>query len=170
MIGDNFTMAINISAKQFHNQDINKLIKTILGFHSVESKYLEVEITESTLVDKEEETIVILENLRAQGIRVALDDFGTGYSSLSYLKKFPIDMLKIDKSFVDDIPFGKSDMEIAITIINLGHTFGFRVLAEGVEKEEQLEFLKNQGCDAFQGYLRSKPIPANEFELLLTNN
>ncbi|MDY0320088.1 MAG: EAL domain-containing protein [Arcobacteraceae bacterium] len=170
LIGDNFTMAINISAKQFHNQDINKLIKTILGFHSVESKYLEVEITESTLVDKEEETIVILENLRAQGIRVALDDFGTGYSSLSYLKKFPIDMLKIDKSFVDDIPFGKSDMEIAITIINLGHTFGFRVLAEGVEKEEQLEFLKNQGCDAFQGYLRSKPIPANEFELLLTNN
>ncbi|MEJ5168326.1 MAG: EAL domain-containing protein [Arcobacteraceae bacterium] len=169
-ISADFTMAINISAKQFHNQDINKLIKTILGFHSVEAKYLEVEITESTLVDKEEETIVILENLRAQGIRVALDDFGTGYSSLSYLKKFPIDMLKIDKSFVDDIPFGKSDMEIAITIINLGHTFGFRVLAEGVEKEDQLEFLKNQGCDAFQGYLRSKPIPANEFELLLTNN
>lgn len=170
LISDDFTMAINISAKQFHNQDINKLIKTILGFHSIDAKYLEVEITESTLVDKEEETIVILENLRAQGIRVALDDFGTGYSSLSYLKKFPIDMLKIDKSFVDDIPVVKSDMEIAITIINLGHTFGFRVLAEGVEKEEQLEFLKNQGCDAFQGYLRSKPIPANEFELLLTNN
>ncbi|MCK9337465.1 MAG: EAL domain-containing protein [Arcobacteraceae bacterium] len=165
-----FTMAVNLSVKQFHHSDINKMIKTILSFHNVNPKYLEIEITESALVDKEEETIGILENLRAQGVRVALDDFGTGYSSLSYLKKFPLDMIKIDKSFVDDIPHEKSDKEIAITIINIGHTFGFRVLAEGVENEEQLEFLKSQGCDVFQGYLRSKPLPADEIELLLINN
>jgi diguanylate cyclase (GGDEF)-like protein/PAS domain S-box-containing protein len=165
-----FTMAVNLSVKQFHHSDINKMIKTILSFHNVDPKYLEIEITESALVDKEEETIGILENLRAQGVRVALDDFGTGYSSLSYLKKFPLDMIKIDKSFVNDIPHEKSDKEIAITIINIGHTFGFRVLAEGVENEEQLEFLKSQGCDVFQGYLRSKPLPAYDIELLLINN
>ncbi|QOG11486.1 EAL domain-containing protein [Arcobacter sp. FWKO B] len=165
-----FTMAVNISAKQFYNSDINKFISTTLRLHKLDAGYLEIELTESALVEKEEETIGILDCLRAQGVRIALDDFGTGYSSLSYLKKFPLDMIKIDKSFVDDIPHEKSDMEIATTIISIGHTFGFRVLAEGVETQEQLDFLKSQGCDVYQGYFKSKPIPANEFELLLTNN
>lgn len=170
MIGESFTMAINISVKQFHNQNINNIIKTILAFHSLEARYIELEITESALVDKENETIELLETFRQQGIKIALDDFGTGYSSLSYLKKFPIDMLKIDRSFIKDIPHEKSDMQIANTIISLGHNLGFRVLAEGVETNEQLEFLSSLGCDAFQGYLKSKPLPASEFELLLTNN
>ena len=97
------------------------------------------------------------------GVRLALDDFGTGYSSLAYLKRFPLDVLKIDKSFVDDIPHLRDDMEIAATIVAMGHTLRFKVLAEGVETEEQLAFLVSQGCDYYQGYLKSPPVPAEDF-------
>jgi EAL domain-containing protein (putative c-di-GMP-specific phosphodiesterase class I) len=109
----------------------------------------------------------ILNSLRAQGIRLAIDDFGTGYSSLAYLKRFPLDVLKIDKSFIDDIPFHQDDMEIAATIIAMGHILGFKVLAEGVETMAQLAFLQEQGCDMYQGYIKSKPVPAEVFVELL---
>jgi EAL domain-containing protein (putative c-di-GMP-specific phosphodiesterase class I) len=105
--------------------------------------------------------------LRALDIRLAIDDFGTGYSSLAYLKRFPLDILKIDKSFVDDIPFHQDDMEIAATIIAMGHSLGFKVLAEGVETAEQLDFLQAKGCDLYQGYFTSPPVPAEEFETML---
>jgi len=109
----------------------------------------------------------ILNSLREQGIRLAIDDFGTGYSSLAYLKHFPLDVLKIDKSFIDDIPFQKDDMEIAATIIAMGKILGFKVLAEGVETQEQLTFLQEKGCDSYQGYIRSKPVPEYELTELL---
>ena len=130
---------------------------------------LELEITESGLMENQDNATDILNNLRAQGIRLAIDDFGTGYSSLAYLKHFPLDVLKIDKSFIDDIPFHKDDMEIAATIVAMGHTLGFKVLAEGVETPEQLAFLQEKGCDMYQGYIKSRPIPAEEFvELILS--
>jgi len=113
--------------------------------------------------------VVILNNLRAQGIRLIIDDFGTGYSSLAYLKRFPVDVLKIDKSFIGDIPLLKDDMEITATIIAMGHTLGFKVLAEGVETPEQLAFLREKGCDSYQGNIKSKPVSAEAFTVLLGN-
>jgi EAL domain-containing protein (putative c-di-GMP-specific phosphodiesterase class I) len=104
------------------------------------------------------------------GVRLALDDFGTGYSSLAYLKRFPLDVLKIDKSFVDDIPDSQDDKEIAATIIAMAHTLRFKVLAEGVETKAQLAFLQEQGCDAYQGYWKSPPLPADEFTKLFLSN
>jgi EAL domain-containing protein (putative c-di-GMP-specific phosphodiesterase class I) len=105
--------------------------------------------------------------LRELGVHLAIDDFGTGYSSLTHLKHFPVDVLKIDKSFIDDIPHQKDDMEIAATIIAMGHTLGFKVLAEGVKTVEQLNFLREQGCDMYQGYLTSQPLDADSFVKLL---
>ena len=110
----------------------------------------------------------MLNQLRALGIRLAIDDFGTGYSSLAYLKHFPLNLLKIDKGFIENIPYDQSDVEITATIIAMARILGFKVLAEGVETIEQLAFLKEKGCDSYQGYLKSKPIPAEEFVELLT--
>jgi EAL domain-containing protein (putative c-di-GMP-specific phosphodiesterase class I) len=117
----------------------------------------------------QDNTMVILNNLRAQGVNFAIDHFGTGYSSLAYLKRFPFDLLKIDKSFIEHIPFDQHDMEIASAIIAMGHIFGFKVLAEGVETRELLIFLKEQGCDIYQGHIKSKPVSAQEFAELLRN-
>jgi len=118
-------------------------------------------------MDNQDNASAILKDLRKQGVRLAIDDFGTGYSSLAYLKHFPLDLLKIDKSFIDDIPHLQDDMEIAATIIAMGHILGFKVLAEGVETIAQLEFLQEKGCDTYQGYIKSKPVPAEEFAQLL---
>ena len=125
---------------------------------------MELELTESALMEQQEEAVEILQALRLQGIRIAIDDFGTGYSSLAYLKQFPLDVLKIDKRFVDDIPLERDDMEIAATIVAMGHTLRLTVLAEGVENQAQLDFLTEQGCDYYQGYLCSAPLPADAFE------
>jgi len=118
-------------------------------------------------MENEEKAVEVLNNLRAQGVRLAIDDFGTGYSSLAYLKRFPLDVLKIDKSFIDDIPSVQDDMEITATIVAMGHILGFKVLAEGVETLEQLAFLREKGCDTYQGYIKSKPLPAEDFAQLL---
>jgi len=131
------------------------------------AKYLELELTESGLMERQSDIIALLHNLRAQGVRLAIDDFGTGYSSLAYLKRFPLDVLKIDKSFIEDIPFHQDDMEIAATIIAMGHILGFKVIAEGVETPSQLAFLKDKGCDIYQGYLYSPSLPVEEFAALL---
>ena len=109
----------------------------------------------------------MLHTLRAKGIRLAIDDFGTGYSSLSYLKRFPIDVLKIDKSFIDDIPYEKDDMAIVIAIIEMGKALGYDVLAEGVEELAQMEFLQEKGCTMYQGYYKSQPLNAEQFLELL---
>ena len=115
----------------------------------------------------ENEAEILLGELRKFGIRIAMDDFGTGYSSLAYLKRLPLDVLKIDKRFVDDIPDKSDDMEIAAAIVAMAKTLGLSVLAEGVETQEQLDFLKRQGCDSYQGYLMHPPLPVEEFEAIL---
>ena len=161
------TLAVNLSPRQILRDDINALVNRVLAGTGFPASSLELELTESALMEHEEDTIAMLNRLRAIGVRLAIDDFGTGYSSLAYLKRFPLDVLKIDKSFVDDIPFKPDDMAIAATIISMGHTLGFKVLAEGVETTEQLDFLTEHSCDMYQGYLKNKPLPAGEFEQLL---
>ncbi|MFZ2162484.1 MAG: EAL domain-containing protein [Sideroxyarcus sp.] len=161
------TLAVNLSPHQFMRGSIVDVVSRVLAETGFPADRLELELTESALMQQEENAVKMLHLLRAQMIRLAIDDFGTGYSSLAYLKRFPLDILKIDKSFVDDIPFHQDDMEIAATIIAMGHSLGFKVLAEGVETVEQLAFLQMKGCDLYQGYLTSPPVPADEFETLL---
>ena len=161
------TLAVNLSPHQFLHGNIADLVSKVLTETGFPADRLELELTESALMQHEEDAVKMLHLLRALGIRLAIDDFGTGYSSLSYLKRFPLDILKIDKSFVDDIPFHEDDMEIASAIIAIGHTLGFKVLAEGVETTEQLFFLQEKGCDMYQGYITSPPVPAEDFERLV---
>jgi EAL domain-containing protein (putative c-di-GMP-specific phosphodiesterase class I) len=160
-------LAVNLSPHQFQRSDIVALVTEVLKQTQYPAQYLELELTESGLIDNQEKTRTALNNLRQLGIKLAIDDFGTGYSSLAYLKYFPINTLKIDKSFIDDIPYQQGDMAIAATIIAIGHILGFKVLAEGVETQQQLNFLREKGCDNYQGYIKSKPLPAAEFEQLL---
>jgi diguanylate cyclase (GGDEF)-like protein/PAS domain S-box-containing protein len=161
------SLAVNLSPQQFHHKDITATVAQALQESGFPAKHLELELTESILIKRESEAVAKMNELRGMGIRLAIDDFGTGYSSLSYLKRFPVDVLKIDRSFVEEIPEQKGDMEIANTVIAMGHTLGFKVLAEGVETEEQLEFLKLQGCDLYQGFFKSQALPAEEFAKLL---
>ncbi|WP_415882262.1 EAL domain-containing protein [Neptuniibacter sp. QD34_54] len=161
------TMAVNLSSVQLRHTDICQLVETVLEQTELPAQYLELEITESALMEREQEFIDLLHQLRKLGVKVAIDDFGTGYSSLAYLKKFPIDVLKIDKSFVEDIPQDKDDMVIAATIVAMGHSLGLKVLAEGVETQEQLRFLQNKACHYYQGYLSSRPVPYLQFEKLM---
>ncbi|MBU1657974.1 EAL domain-containing protein [bacterium] len=165
--GYRLTLAVNISAHQIRYQNIPQMVEKALKKSGFQPNRLELELTESALMQREEEVVEMLHLLRAKGIRLAIDDFGTGYSSLSYLKRFPIDILKIDKSFIDDIPYDTDDMAIVSAIIAMAHALGFQVLAEGTEREEQIEFLKEKGCTMYQGYFKSKPVPAAEFEKLL---
>jgi diguanylate cyclase (GGDEF)-like protein/PAS domain S-box-containing protein len=160
-------LAVNVSPHQFKHSDINTLVTVVLAETLYPAEWLELELTESGLMEHQGQAVELLYNLRTLGVRLAIDDFGTGYSSLAYLKRFPLDVLKIDKSFIDEIPHNKDDMEIAAAIVAIGRTLGFKVLAEGVETVEQLDFLQAQGCDLYQGYLKSRPLPAEDFAILL---
>lgn len=161
------TLAVNVSPTQFRRFDMRQLVQDVLTATSFPAEALELELTESALMEHQESVIATLNELRSTGIRLAIDDFGTGYSSLAYLKRFPLDVLKIDKKFVDDIPHSKDDVAITTAIIGIAHTLGFKVLAEGVESPHQLEFLLRQRCDQFQGYLFSPPVPAARFRQLV---
>jgi EAL domain-containing protein (putative c-di-GMP-specific phosphodiesterase class I) len=155
-------ISVNVSAVQFRRGGLVADVKRVLEETGLEGRYLELELTESLLMDKE---VVgdALAGLRALGVRITIDDFGTGYSSLGYLKRYPIDKLKIDRSFIDDLGTDADDRVIAIAIINLAKTLKLTALAEGVERQEQLDFLRAHGCDDFQGYLAGNPVPAEEF-------
>ena len=156
-------IAVNLSPRQFAAAELEEKIREILDESELPGHLLELEITESSLVGDPTEATRILERLKdSLQVRIALDDFGTGYSSMSYLKHFPIDRLKIDRAFVRDVPVGNSDVAICRTIISLGKNLGLEVLAEGVETEEQGEFLSTNGCDLLQGYLYGRPITAVE--------
>jgi diguanylate cyclase (GGDEF)-like protein/PAS domain S-box-containing protein len=161
------TLAVNLSPHQFLHSNIDEIVATVLAETGFPATHLELELTEGALMERETEAIQILNRLRVQGVRLAIDDFGTGYSSLAYLKLFPLNVLKIDKSFIDDIPHHRDDMEITATIIAMAHTLRLKVLAEGVETKAQLEFLQAQGCDLYQGYLTSPAVTAEAFEKLL---
>ncbi len=157
-------LAVNISARQFRQKTLVADITRILVETGVEPRCLVLEITESMLVENIEETIKTLHQLSALGLEISIDDFGTGYSSLSYLKRYPINTLKIDLSFVRDIATDPNDAAIIAAIIAMAHSLKMGVVAEGVETEEQLTFLTRQGCDRFQGYYFSKPLSAVEVE------
>jgi len=161
------TLAVNLSANQFASGDIVATVSAVLAQTGFPAARLELEITESVLMTRQDEALERLTRLRALGVRLAIDDFGTGYSSLAYLKRFPLDVLKIDKSFVDGLPHDQYDAGISRAVVAIGHSLGFKVLAEGVEKPEQLEFLCALGCNMYQGYLASRPVPAAAFAALL---
>ncbi|KAA0876568.1 bifunctional diguanylate cyclase/phosphodiesterase [Nitrincola tapanii] len=157
------TLAVNLSPYQVRHGKVLAMVQEVLASTGYPAQFLELELTESALMRQEDEAETLLDELKALGVSLALDDFGTGYSSLAYLKTFPIDVLKIDKSFVDDLESNQDDREIAATIVAMGHTLGLKVLAEGVETEEQFEWLRSLGCDYFQGYLKSPAVSAEEF-------
>ncbi|WP_291994220.1 GGDEF and EAL domain-containing protein [Candidatus Accumulibacter sp. ACC003] len=158
------TIAVNVSARQFHESRFADKVLAILAQTGANPALLKLELTESLLVDNVDEFIDKVSRMKAWGIRFSLDDFGTGYSSLSYLKRLPLDQLKIDHSFVRDVLSDSSDAAIARTIVTLAHSVGLGVIAEGVDSEGQRAFLASVGCDAYQGYLFSRPLAIDEFE------
>lgn len=160
-------VAVNLSARQFGQKDLVKSIANILQECGLPPHCLEIELTESMIMTDVEHAIGVLRDLAKLGVQISVDDFGTGYSSLSYLKRLPIDVLKIDQSFVRDISVDPDDAAIVATIISLAHSLRLQVIAEGVETAEQLEFLRRHGCDAMQGYYFSRPVPAGQFEEML---
>ncbi len=163
-------MAVNISARQFHAPGFADTISGILEETGMHPSFLELELTESIVMRDAEATIKLLHELSNLGIILSIDDFGTGYSSISYMKRFPINRLKIDQSFIRDIGCGKPEAKMIIPIIALGHSMNLKVLAEGVEIKEQLSYLLEHGCDEAQGYLYSPPVPADEVKKFFTSN
>jgi diguanylate cyclase (GGDEF)-like protein/PAS domain S-box-containing protein len=163
-------VAVNLSAKQFSDPNLLQTVLNILTQSKIDPLNLELEITESIIMDDVEAAISIMEAIKSRGIHLAIDDFGTGYSSLAYLKRFPIDVLKVDRSFVMDIPEDKTDMAITSAVIAMAHKLSMRVVAEGIETQEQLEFLRENGCDDGQGYLLSRPLTLPQLHHFLVNN
>ncbi|MEB0272661.1 EAL domain-containing protein, partial [Pseudomonas sp. 5B4] len=163
-------VSVNISARQFSDGQLGTRIADILKDTGLPPACLELELTESILMREVNVAMLILDGLKRLGLSIAVDDFGTGYSSLNYLKQFPIDVLKIDRTFVDGLPSGEQDAQIARAIIAMAHSLNLSVIAEGVETHEQLEFLREHGCDEVQGYLFGRPMPPNRFEAQFSND
>ena len=163
-------MAVNLSAYQFRQADLRQRIQAILDETGLPPHYLELEITESVLMECSEDVERALWGLKFLGVRLAIDDFGTGYSSLAYLKRFPIDKLKIDKGFVQDIPNDPADMQIVAAVVDLSKNLNLEVVAEGIETEAQLAFLRQEGCDYGQGYLFSRPVPSVDLTALMNSD
>ena len=157
------SISVNLSARRFNESNLPAMLARVLESTGLEGHYLTLELTESVMMENAEATIATLHELKKLGPRISIDDFGTGYSSLSYLRRLPIDTLKIDQSFVRDISAKGDDAAIAMLIIDMAHNLKLSVVAEGVETEEQLSFLKSNSCDAVQGYLISEPVPAEQF-------
>jgi predicted signal transduction protein with EAL and GGDEF domain len=155
-------IAVNVSAVQFRHEGFRDMIRTVLQDTGLAPQHLELELTESLLLANLDLTIAVLQELNSIGVRLAIDDFGTGYSSLSYLKNFPVNKLKIDRSFVRDVAENHDDAAIATAIISLAKSLSLKVVAEGVETEEQITFLRARGCDEIQGFYFCKPIAGDE--------
>ncbi|MES2260203.1 MAG: EAL domain-containing protein [Pseudomonadota bacterium] len=165
-LGD-IKVAVNLSGGQFAHDSTVAMVEDTLRRHGIAPAYLGLEITEGTVMGDPDKAVAALKRLKDIGIGISLDDFGTGYSSLAYLKRFPIDVLKIDKSFVDDVTTKASDAAIALSVISLAHNLNMRVIAEGVETREQVAFLQSHGCDEMQGYFFSRPLPVDAYTALL---
>lgn len=163
----NITMAVNLSSRQFQQQKIADVISSALRHTGLAPNKLELELTESVAMSGDDSTLITLNELRSMGVQCSIDDFGTGYSNLSYLTRFPIDSLKIDKSFIEQIDKSGGDAAIVVAIIAMAHGLGLNVIAEGVETPEQATFLAKHDCDELQGFLFSKPLTPAEFEALL---
>ena len=163
-------ISINISLIQLQDENFFSILNNVIEETKIDPKKIELEITESFIATDSKKALEILSKIRKKGISLAIDDFGTGYSSLSYLKKLPITRLKIDKSFVDDIPNSQESIAIAKAIISLAKSFGIAITAEGVENKEQLDFLINENCDEIQGYYFSKPLNKEDFIDFINNH
>lgn len=162
-------VAVNLSALQFREQHLDRIVADIIAAAGIEPRWLEFELTESVLMQDTQQTAAILRNLKALGVGIAVDDFGTGYSSLAYLKRFPLDTLKIDREFVRDCVSDPNDAAIAQSIVSLAHNLSLKVVAEGVESEQQLNFLASVGCDEMQGYYFSRPVPEMDCTRMLAD-
>ncbi len=156
-------IAVNLSAQQFRQKNLLEVVRDALHDAGLEPRFLELELTESAVMHDAEASIEILRRLSGLGVRISVDDFGTGYSSLSYLRRLPLDKLKIDHSFIQEVTTSRDDAQIVRAIVSLAHSLHLKVIAEGVETEEQLDFLRRLGCDQYQGYYCSRPVPAEAF-------
>ena len=170
MTGREISIAVNVSPRQFRDPGFTDAIMRALNDSNLRPELLELEITERLILDNSIETADILKQLDKVGIRLSVDDFGTGYSALSYLKSYPFDTLKIDKSFVQDVLKENEDASLVRAIINMAHSLGLKVVAEGVEEEDQTHFLKAEHCDYSQGYFHSRPLPEQDFIHWLETN
>ncbi len=160
-------VAVNLSVRQLLQKNFAQSVEQILADTGLAPALLELEITESTLMEHAEDTLQALHRLRSLGVRLSIDDFGTGYSSLSYLKRFPVDIIKIDRSFVCDVPHDADDAAIIAGIIALAHSLRLEVVAEGVETQAQLDYLRSLACDMLQGFYLSPAVPADAFAQLV---
>lgn len=158
-------VAVNVSAHQFRDVRFTEMVESAIRESGADPSRLALELTESALVEDQQQTAATLEELKRVGVRIAVDDFGTGYSSLNYLSRLPIDCLKIDRAFLERIPGKRNDVAIVQAIISLAHSLGLNVVAEGVETEEQLNFLEEHGCVEGQGFLFAKPMAPSEIDL-----
>jgi len=158
---------VNLSVRQFADEHLVEDVATVLRETGLDPSLLELEITESMLMRDVEQAMQVLKALKSMNVRLALDDFGTGYSSLSTLKRFPLDTIKIDRSFIQDVPLDADDRAITEAIISMGLSLGLNVVAEGVETREQIDFLRQRECKELQGYFFSRPVPADAFRRLL---
>lgn len=165
--GFDLDIAINLSVRQLQQTGLASMIIHIIDEIGIGPEHVNLEITESSVIENGEVADVTLWSLKEKGIRISIDDFGTGYSSLSYLKKLPIDVIKIDKSFINELPYNADDAALTVAIVSLGHNLRLKIVAEGVETEEQLRFLERIRCDEYQGYYFSRPLPVEDFEQLL---
>jgi EAL domain-containing protein (putative c-di-GMP-specific phosphodiesterase class I) len=161
------SMAVNLSPRQFHDEHLIADLTQILADTGMDAQLLELEIHESLLMRDVEKTLSILTQLKEMGIRVAIDDFGTGYLSLSTLKRFPIDTIKIDRSFIRDSAHADDDMDLTEAIVAMGRTLSLTVVAQGVETKEQADYVRSNACDEFQGYYFNRPLPAEQISALL---
>jgi len=170
-VGINYlTMTVNLSVIEFHQPDLIKKITDYLAKNQLEPQYLEIELTESMIMQDINSAIATMNKLQSLGLRIAIDDFGTGYSSLIYLKNLPINTLKIDRYFIHNVGIDNQKSAITKALIEMAHNLNMRVVAEGVETEEELHFLRHHHCDSMQGFLFSRPLPAAEFENFLWSN
>lgn len=165
---ENVRVAVNLSARQFNQPALRDLVTQVLSETNLDPQWLDLELTESTLVKDRNAAIVTLQGLKLLGVQISIDDFGTGYSSLSYLQRFPINTLKIDRSFVQNAATDSRNAAIAIAVIQMAHELKLQVIAERVETLEELTFLGEHNCDAAQGYCFSRPLPAPGFAQWLT--
>ena len=162
-------VSVNLSGRQFHHQNLVEKVASALRLSGLEPQWLDLEITETYAMQDADFTLAILKELKTMGVHISLDDFGTGYSSLSHLKHFPIDTLKIDRSFVKDLETDPKEESIVSAIIVLAHSLGMDVVAEGVETVGELRIVRKHHCDKMQGYLFSRPVPPKDFEALLSS-
>lgn len=167
---DPISVAVNISPKQFRHQDVAQIVKDALAQNNLGPEYLEVEITETAVMDNVDDAIAKLKSIREMGVHISVDDFGTGYTSINYLRQYPISVLKIDQTFIKGLPNNQNDVAITSAVIALGHNLGLEVVAEGVETAEQMQYLSEHSCDLIQGYFLSRPLPEGKIVQVLTRD